>query len=226
METRMNINLLQSRCSGYDNQLSNTGFKIEISTGINGLFSCENKNEFMKILSNLDGNFSDPRYGLSNEERRKDIINSLFTSFVASKLNMGDLSTLLDSLSSIDIFVSRIHEKRLWNLLRYMNSLITKHFSDECQNKGIAYNQYALNWHHIGTIFSRGRSIRNIILTLSKYFHVSSSTFGTLYFPFLLKIMSNNKIDINEFIFTYSLDSKYLEIFSKEIERMKKVESI
>lgn len=225
-DVRTMINLLQTRCSGYDNQLSNTGFQIEISVGINGLFSSENKNEFMKILSNLDGNFSDPRYGLSSEERRKDIINSLFTSFVTSKLNIGDLSTLLDRLSSIDIFVSRIHGKRLWNLLRYMNSLITKQLSDECQNKGIAYNQYALNWYHIGTIFSRGQSIRNIILILSKYFHVSSSTFGSLYFPFLLKIMSNNKIDINEFIFTYSLDSKYLEIFSKEIERMKKVESI
>ena len=225
-DVRTMINLLQSRCSGYDNQLSNTGFQIEISDGINGLFSCENKNEFIKILSNLDANFSDPRYGLSIEERRKDIINSLFTSFVSSKLNIGDLSTLLDSLSSIDIFVSRIHKKRLWNLLKYMNSMIIKQFYDECQNKGISYNQYGLNWYHVGTIFSRGQSIRNIILILCNYFHVSSSTFGILYFPFLLKIMCNNKIDINEFFFTYSLDSKYLDIFSKETERMKKIDSI
>lgn len=218
-DVRTMINLLQARCSGYDNQYSNTGIKLDISEGIQYLLSSENKNEFKRILSIIDGNFSDPRYGLSPEERRKDIINALFTSFVSSNLDIKSLSTILDKLSYLDIFIANINERRSWHLLRYMNSLLTKQLFHLCKNSNIKYNQYGISWPLMGKIFSRSKSIRTMLLALSKYFHVSSSTFGIMYFDYFLNIISNNKINISEIIYNYNLDIKYNEIIQNEIAR-------
>ncbi|MFB5598618.1 MAG: AAA family ATPase [Nitrososphaeraceae archaeon] len=218
-DVRTMINLLQARCSGYVNQYSNTGIKLDISEGIQYLLSSENKNEFKRILSIIDGNFSDPRYGSSPEERRKDIINALFTSFVSSNLDIKSLSTILDKLSYLDIFVANINERRSWHLLRYMNSLLTKQLFHLCKNSNIKYNQYGISWPLMGKIFSRSKSIRTMLLALSKYFHVSSSTFGIMYFDYFLNIISNNKINISEIIYNYNLDIKYIEIIQNEIAR-------
>jgi replication factor C large subunit len=221
-DVRTMINLLQAKCSGYNNQYSNTGPKLDISEGIQRLLSCDNKNDFNRIISIIDGNFPDPRYGLSTEERRKDIINALFTSFVSSNLDIKNISTLLDKLSRLDIFIANINKKRSWHLLRYMNSLITKQLFYTCRNKDIIYNQYGISWPLMGTIFLRGKSVRNLLLTLSKYFHVSSSTFGIMYFGCLLKIMSSNNTNILNVVNNSYLDIKYSEIIQNEIERLER----
>lgn len=218
-DVRTMINLLQARCSGYDNQYSNTGIKLDISEGIQYLLSCENKNDFKRILSITDGNFPDPRYGLSTEERRKDIINALFTSFISSNLDIKSLSKILDKLSYLDIFIANINEKRSWHLLRYMNSLLTNQLFHICKNSNIKYNQYGISWPLMGKIFSRSKSMRNMLLILSKYFHVSSSMFGIMFFDYFLNIISSNKINISEIVYNCNLDIKYNEIIQNEIAR-------
>ena len=71
----------------------------------------------------------------------------------------------------------------------------------------------------MGKIFSRGKSIKNLIQALSKLFHVSSSTFGILYFDYFLKIVSINNTDVSDLIYNSNLDIKYSELIQKEIER-------
>lgn len=220
-DIRTMLNIAQSKCSGYG-QFITQKFKVDISEGLNELFSSKNKENARAILISLDGKYSDPRYGLSAEERRKDIINSLFTSIVSSNLDMNTLSQLLDGLSQIDLQVSRIYENRNWNLLKYMDNMLIELLYENIQNKMISYNQYGLSWPLMGQIFSRGVSLRNLISNLSILFHVSSSTFGMLFFPYMLEIIRVFKIDIHEFISNFMLDEKFLEILQKEMNRAKK----
>lgn len=220
-DIRTMLNIAQSKCSGYS-QFITQKFKVDISEGLNELFSSKNKENARAILLSLDGKYSDPRYGLSAEERRKDIINSLFTSIVSSNLDMNTLSQLLDGLSKIDLQVSRIYENRNWKLLKYMDNMLIELLYKNIQNKMISYNQYGISWPLIGQIFSRGVSLRNLISNLSIMFHVSSSTFGMLFFPYMLEIIRVFKIDIHEFISNFMLDEKFVEILQKEMNRAKK----
>jgi replication factor C large subunit len=221
-DIRTMLNIAQSKCSGYG-QFITQKFKVDISEGLNEFFSSQNKDNARAILLSLDGKYSDPRYGLSAEERRKDIVNSLFTSIISSNLDMNTLSQLLDSLSLIDLQVARIYENRNWNLLKYMNNMLIELLYENIQNKMISYSQYGISWPLMGQIFSRGVSLRNLISNLSMFFHVSSSTFGMLILPYMLEIIREFKIDIHEFISNFMLDEKFVEILQKEINRTKKL---
>ena len=224
-DVRTMLNLAQSKCTGYGKFVHET-FKIDISEGLNEFFQSKKKDEARKILLSLDGKYSDPRYGLSSEERRKDILNSLFTSIVSSNLDMDTLSLLLDSLSQIDLLVARINKNRNWNLLKYMNNVIIEILYENIQNKMVSYHQYGISWPLMGQIFSRGVPLRSLISKLSLSFHVSSSTFGMIFFPYLLEIIHEFKIDIHDLISNVLLDEKYVEIIQKEILRSKRYERI
>ena len=222
-DVRTMLNLAQSKSMGYDKFVHET-FKVDISEGLNEFFQSTKKDHAKKILLSLDGKYPDPRYGLSAEERRKDIINSLFTSIVSSNLDIANLSLLLDSLSQIDLHVARINKNRNWNLLRYMNSVIIQLLYEKIQNKMITYHQYGISWPVMGQVFSRGVPLRSLISKLSLSFHVSSSTFGMIFFPYLLEIIHEFKIDIHDLISSLMLDEKFVEIIQKEILRSKRYE--
>ena len=224
-DVRTMLNLAQSKCTGYGKFVHQT-FKIDISEGLNKFFQSKKKDEARKILLSLDGKYSDPRYGVSSEERRKDILNSLFTSIVSSNLDMDTLSLLLDSLSQIDLLVARINKNRNWNLLKYMNNVIIEILYENIQNKMVSYHQYGISWPLMGQIFSRGVPLRSLISKLSLSFHVSSSTFGMIFFPYLLEIIHEFKIDIHELISNLLLDEKFVDIIQKEILRSKRYERI
>jgi replication factor C large subunit len=224
-DVRTMLNLAQSKCTGYGKFVHEI-FKIDISEGLNEFFLSKKKDEARKILLSLDGKYSDPRYGLSSEERRKDILNSLFTSIVSSNLDLDTLSILLDSLSKIDLLVARVNKKRNWNLLKYMNNVIIELLYENIQNKSVFYHQYGISWPLMGQIFSRGVPLRSLISNLALSFHVSSSTFGMIFFPYLLEIIRELKLDINELISNLSLDEKFVEIIQKEILRSKRYERI
>jgi hypothetical protein len=90
----------------------------------------------------------------------------------------------------------------------------------------ISYRQYGISWPLMGQIFSRGVSLRNLISNLSILFHVSSSTFGMIFFPYLLEIIREYKIDIHELISNFMLDEKFVEILQKEMNRPKKYDRV
>ncbi|HYZ95835.1 MAG TPA: AAA family ATPase [Nitrososphaeraceae archaeon] len=224
-DIRIMLNIAQSKCTGYG-QFITQKFKVDISEGLNEFFSSTSKDNARVILLSLDGKYTDPRYGLSSEDRRKDIVNSLFTSIVTSDLDMNTLSQLLDNLSLIDLQVARIYENRNWKLLKYMDNILIELLYSKIQNKMISYRQYGISWPLMGQIFSRGVSLRNLISNLSILFHVSSSTFGMIFFPYLLEIIREYKIDIHELISNFMLDEKFVEILQKEMNRPKKYDRV
>ncbi len=221
-DVRTMLNHAQVKCTGYG-MFDREIFKVDISDGLNEFFQSKKKDDARKILLSLDGKYPDPRYGLSSEERRKDIVNSLFTSIVSSNLEIKNLSLLLDSLSQIDLHVARINKNRNWTLLRYINNLIVELLYEKIQNNIISYHQYGISWPIMGQVFSRGVPLRSLISELSSSFHVSSSTFGMIFFPYLLKIIHDQKIDIHDLISNLMLDEKFVEIIQKEILRSKKI---
>lgn len=223
-DVRTMLNLAQSKSMGYDKFVHEI-FKVDISDGLNEFFQSTKKDHAKKILLSLDGKYPDPRYGLSAEERRKDIINALFTSIVSSSnLDIANLSVLLDSLSQVDLHVARINKDRNWKLLRYMNNIIIQLLYENIQNKLITYHQYGISWPLMGQVFSRGVPLRSLISKLSLSCHVSSSTFGMIFFPYLLEIIHVFKIDIHDLISSLMLDEKFVEIIQKEILRSKRYE--
>ena len=67
-------------------------------------------------------------------------------------------------------------------------------------------------------IFVRGQSLKNLLSSLSKQTHVTKSIFGSIYFPYLLQLLIDKKIDPREFSNISNLDEKSGEALTKEMD--------
>jgi hypothetical protein len=67
-------------------------------------------------------------------------------------------------------------------------------------------------------IFVRGQSMKNLLWSLSKQTHVTKSIFGSIYFPYLLQLLIDKKIDPREFSNISNLDEKSGEALTKEMD--------
>jgi replication factor C large subunit len=219
-DIRSMLNNAQSNCAGYSSARSDT-FEIDIAAAVNAYFSVTEIEEAKIILSSADAAFPDPRFGMSAEERRKDMINALFTSILSSPVDLESLAGALEVLSKIDLIVGRIGETRYWRLMKYLEVMIAYGLFRNTRNKGIKYNQYGVIWPLMGPIFARGNSIRNLISYLSKKTHVTKSVFGSIYFPYLLQLLVDKKIDLKEFLGISNLDEKSSEALVKEMDLIK-----
>jgi len=74
-------------------------------------------------------------------------------------------------------------------------------------------------WPVMAPIFARGQSMKNLILDLARKAHTSKSIFGSMYLPYLIQIMIDNKEDPEEFARFLNLDEKAGEALAKEMER-------
>jgi replication factor C large subunit len=219
-DIRSMLNNAQSKCAGYSSTRSDM-FEIEIAAAINGYFSVTELEKAEIFLSNADAAYPDPRFGMSAEERRKDMINALFTSIVSSPIDLESLAGALEVLSKIDIIVGRIGENRYWRLMKYLEVMIAYGIFRNTRNKGIKYNQYGVFWPLMRPIFARGNSMKNLLSSLSKQTHVTKSVFGSIYFPYLLQLLVDKKIDLKEFSNIPNLNEKYSEALVKEMDLIK-----
>jgi replication factor C large subunit len=219
-DIRSMLNNAQSKCAGYSSTRSDM-FEIEIAAAINGYFSVTELEKAEIFLSNADAAYPDPRFGMSAEERRKDMINALFTSVVSSPIDLESLAGALEVLSKIDLIVGRIGENRYWRLMKYLEVMIAYGIFRNTRNKGIKYNQYGVFWPLMRPIFARGNSMKNLLSSLSKQTHVTKSVFGSIYFPYLLQLLVDKKIDLKEFSNIPNLDEKYSEALVKEMDLIK-----
>ena len=85
---------------------------------------------------------------------------------------------------------------------------------------GIKYSQYSMVWPIMMPIFARSQSMKNLLAKFSIKTHTSKSIFGSLYFPYLMKIMIDNKIDPKELVTELNLDQKEGEALTREMELM------
>jgi replication factor C large subunit len=225
-DIRSLLNIAQSKYAGYD-VTTQDNFEIDIADAINGFFSSDGPQSARDFLSNADASYQDPRFGMSPEERRKDKLNALYSSTMSysSRLDLASLSSILDILSKADIIVGRVGENRQWSLLKYIDNIIAYGLFPTTHKKGIKYNQYSMSWPVMGPIFSRGRSMKGLLSEMAYETHASKSVFGAMYFPYLIQIMIDNKIDPYEFAEISNLDEKSGETIVKEMDRVKKMGS-
>lgn len=218
-DIRSMLNNAQSKCAGYNSTRSDT-FEIDIAEAINGYFSMSEFEEAKNFLSQADAAYLDPRFGMSAEERRKDMINALFSSIVSSPIDLEGLAEALDVLSKIDVIVGRIAQNRYWRLMKYLDVMIAYGLFSSTRQKGIKYNQYGVIWPLMKHIFVRGQSMKNLLSSLSKQTHVTKSIFGSIYFPYLLQLLIDKKIDPREFSNISNLDEKSGEALMKEMDHI------
>jgi hypothetical protein len=220
-DVRLLLNILQAKVSGYDTT-ANAKIDIDIADAINGFFGCENEDTARSFLLSADASYQDPRFGMSTEERRKDMLGALFSSVVLSRIDLETLAAILDTLSKADIIVGRIGRKRQWSLLKYIDNIIAKDLFGKSRNKSIRYSQYPMRWDIMGPIFARSRSLKPVLQEMAHQMHTSTSIFGSFYLPYLIRIMINAKMDPNEIVEVSNMDEKAGVAVAKEMERMRK----
>ena len=216
-DIRSMLNNAQSKCAGYNSTHSET-FEIDIAEAINGYFSMSEVEEAKNFLSQADAAYLDPRFGMSAEERRKDMINALFSSIVSSPIDLNGLADALDVLSKIDVIVGRIGQNRYWRLMKYLDVMIAYGLFSSTRQKGIKYNQYSVIWPLMNPISVRAQYMKDLLSALSKQTHVTKSIFGSIYFPYLLQLLVDKKIDLREFSNISNLDEKSGEALTKEMD--------
>jgi replication factor C large subunit len=217
-DVRALLNNAQAMIVGY-NVPADSVVEIDIATALNGYFSSNNSLEAKNYISQANATYPDPRFGLSSDERRKDKLNAFFSSIISSRIRYDALAPLLDVLSKADLVVGRIGKNRRWSLLRYMDNIIAYGLFENTRKLGIKYNQYSMTWPIMAPIFARAQLMRNLLSKLATKTHTSKSTFGSLYLPYLVKIMNDNKVDPGELVLDLNLDEKEAEALAKEMER-------
>jgi replication factor C large subunit len=220
-DIRSLLNIAQSRLSGY-NAIMGDITEIDIGNTINGYFSSGSAEKGKSFLSRTNGTYADPRFGMSTEERRKDLINAFFSSIVSSsrQVDKKSMAALLDVLSQADMIVGRAGRRRQWSLLKYLNDMISYGLYEYSHNKGIKYSQYGMIWPIMGPILARSQSMKIVLSSLAQKAHLSRSTFGADYLPYLIKIMIDYKVDPIEFASISNIDEKVGEVLAKEMGRI------
>ena len=221
-DIRSMLNSAQSRVAGYATVSNSDTVAIDIANAINGYFRASSPEQAIQFIASADASYSDPRYGATTEDRRKDMIAGLFSSIVSSHLGYEDLAPMLDVLSKADIIVGRANAGRNWHLLRYVNRIIASGLYEKSRQLGIKYSQYAMPWPLMGPIFARSQSTRKILGELAPALHASRSTAGSFALPYLIKLIIDKKIDPVEFAVDNFGDESVGESIIKEIEKAKR----
>jgi replication factor C large subunit len=195
---------------------------IDIADALNGYFNASSREQATQFIASADASYPDPRYGASAEDRRKDMIAALFSSIVSSKLDHGDLASMLDVLSKADMMVGRANARREWRLLKYTNSIIAAGLYEKSRQKGIKYTQYSMPWPVMGPIFARSQSTRKILGELAPALHTSRSSAGSFALPYFIRLLIDEKIDPVEFAVNNFSDKSVGESITKEIEKAKR----
>jgi replication factor C large subunit len=220
-DVRALLNNAQSISAGYG-AYKEDSFDVNIKSAVNLFFSCLSAEEAKKILSRTDAVYIDPRFGISSDERRRDIVNALFSSILSSRIDISILAIMLDILSKIDVLVGRMGTNRQWSLLKYFDTLIAYGLFYISRNKAIKYSQYNMAWPLMGPILARGQSLKKLAGDLAQAAHTSKSTFSTLYLPYLIQVMINNEHDPRIFATNSNLDEKAGEVLAKEMSLLRK----
>jgi len=215
-DVRSLLNAAQVKVAGYTT-MKNPMLEIDIENMINQFFSSKTFEEALDLVMKADTSYSDPRFGQSSEDRRKDILSAFFSSIVMSKIDLSTISILLDKLSQLDVILSRSLILRNWKILRYFPLILTKSLFYESRNKYIRYNRYSIGFEHMG-IFSRAQGLKKALRTLAQYFHTSRSNFGSFYFECLAQILSSTN-EYEDLVRSTITSEKEADAIVREISR-------
>jgi replication factor C large subunit len=216
-DIRSLLNSAQVMIAGYSTA-KNPSTEIDVEDMINQFFTSSTFEEALAIINRADISYSDPRFGQSSEDRRKDILGAFFSSIVMSKIDISTIAALLDRLSELDVILSRSLVMRNWKIMRYFSSILAKSLFHESRNRYIRYNRYSIGFENMG-IFSRAQGLRKTLRILAQYFHTSRSNFGTQYFEPLMQILA--RTDRYEDLIRNTITSeKEADVLVKEVSRV------
>lgn len=219
-DIRSLLNAAQVMKAGYTTT-KNPVLDIDIENMINQFFSSTTFEEALDVVQRADISYSDPRFGQSSEDRRKDILAAFFSSIVMSKIDIPTITLLLDRLSELDVILSRSLVVRNWKILRYFPLILTKSLFYDSRNKYIRYNRYSIGFEHMG-IFSRAQGLKKTLRILAQYFHTSRSTFGSFYFEPLRQILTRTT-EYENLIRSTITSEKEADVMVREISRTEEI---
>ena len=220
-DIRSLLNLAQSVHAQYITDKDQVS-EIDIGQAINAFFAEASLANAKDILTRSDSHYVDPRFGLSPEDRRTDILYAFFTSIVSSRtLDMNTRAGLLEILSSIDIWVGRIFENRNWRLLRYLDEMLANKIYLLSQNKGLGYSQYSFLWPTIMKVISRSQGLKTLLSNLSVETHSGNSACGSLTLPYFIYILSKQE-NLEHVLTLLDLDPKQVAAISKEMDMIER----
>jgi len=194
-DIRSMINSAQALVTGFEPPTEKSFEALDVEEGINAFYKAKSIDEARSIL-----------YSMHIDPREK--INAFYSSVITSKLSVDDLEKFLSVISEADILYGRIMKTQQWRLLRYLDSILLGLYTN---NSIIRYSQYNLSWPLLNRLRWDGSKIKSITKLFAKKMHVSSSTFSTLYLPYILFCMKNDSLDLE-------LDESFDELIEKEIE--------
>jgi replication factor C large subunit len=215
-DIRSLLNAAQVMKAGYTTT-KNPVLDTDIENMINHFFSSTTFAEALDVVQRADISYSDPRFGQSSEDRRKDILAAFFSSIVMSKIDIPTITLLLDRLSELDVILSRSLVMRNWKILRYFPLILTKSLFYDSRNKYIRYNRYSIGFEHMG-IFSKAQGLKKTLRILAQYFHTSRSTFGSFYFEPLRQILTRTT-EYENLIRSTITSEKEADVMVREISR-------
>ena len=219
-DIRSLLNIVQAKISGYD-AIRDSSSVIDVSQVIPDFFTSPTLEEAKQILMRVDGGYSDPHFGQSAEERRKDILYAFFSSIITSDIEPRKMAEALNVLSKCDVIVGRVYKDRHWSLLKYIDDILSYGLFSTLAGQKVKYNQYSLPWPISAPIIARRLSLREILVNLAHRTHTSVSVLSATYFPYLLNILPSQKVDLRQFVEGLGLDPKIAESLLKEITSLR-----
>ena len=216
-DIRSLLNIAQSAHAQYMSDKKSIP-EIDIGPAIDAFFAEPSVEGAKNILARSNSHYVDPRFGLSPEDRRKDILYAFFTSIIASrKLDLNTRASLLEILSSIDIWIGRISRNRNWRLLRYLDEIFVNRIYHLSRNRGLGYSQYSFLWPTIMQVISRSNGLKPLFPILSVETHSGSSSCGALTLPYFISILSE-EANLEHNLSLLDLDQKQVSAIAKEID--------
>lgn len=194
-DIRSMLNMAQAQMGGFDVDSEKSFETLDIEAGINAFFKAKTEQEAQSVL-----------YSLRIDPREK--INAFYSSIVTSTIPNKDMARLLDVISEADVLYGRIIRTQEWRLLRYLDNILLRLYSE---NLSIQYSQYNLSWPLLNKLRWDGKVIKSLASNLAQRFHVSQSTIATYYLPYILFCMKNKKLELE-------VNPEYSEVLQKEIE--------
>jgi len=197
-DIRSMINSAQALVTGFNPSTERSLQSLDVEAAVNAFFKANSVDEARSVI-----------YSMSIDPREK--INAFYSSIITSKISKEDSGKMLEILSKADMLYGKIIRTQQWRLLRYLDEILLGLYK---KDTSIRYSKYNLSWPLLNRLRWDGRSLKALASSMAKNFHVSKSTFATFYFPYILFMIKNKKLELE-------LEETYSEIIEKEIERMK-----
>jgi len=197
-DIRSMINSAQALVTGFEPQTEKSFEILDIEEGVNSFFKANSLTEARLVL-----------YSLRIDPREK--INAFYSSIISSSISQDQMQQMLQVISEADILYGRIIRTQEWRLLRYLDAILVGLYKKDLP---VRYSRFNLSWPLLNRLRWDGKNIKSLATNMTKILHVSKSTFATFYFPFILFLMQNKKLDLN-------LDESYKELLEKEIKLLK-----